>query len=409
MYNFSIKISRWGILITATVLAVLSTFNQKMEGMSPRVFNLTTSVTDLHHFKSVIDIQLSKYPTDDHIHRCQYASTRSSRWTFLKNEFKISHPIMVHSMCFGYGSLGNILSQYIENRICANITGLHYITVQKTYPYKNTTEDIFLTALPSTVLHAHPNPHRAIQGIEKACPCNDMCHEYEDGLLHTHLDQVRDIFLTALDAYWRTVSNKTSLTTSSTAGSSFVGNYTSDLPLVPDVAIHYRCGDNLVGHYGFLPFHAFKKLVPDHARHIYVMCESATRFNPRKKDQRIRCEIVLKQLHSYLVGQFPQATVLLLRGQDIVLDLYRLTYAQTTICSVSTFCLWPAISSSTTAYFPVTRLVAKTRTPDYGPHFKWIFDPPIVHGVKALKMSYDTLIKALKSKSFYARFRNKIL
>jgi hypothetical protein len=28
----------------------------------------------------------------------------------------------------------------------------------------------------------------------------------------------------------------------------------SKLPLVPDVAIHYRCGDNIVSHYGFLPF-----------------------------------------------------------------------------------------------------------------------------------------------------------
>jgi hypothetical protein len=36
----------------------------------------------------------------------------------------------------------------------------------------------------------------------------------------------------------------------------------TSLPLVPDAAIHYRCGDNFVGHYGFLPFRAFLATIP---------------------------------------------------------------------------------------------------------------------------------------------------
>jgi hypothetical protein len=53
--------------------------------------------------------------------------------------------------------------------------------------------------------------------------------------------------------------------------------------------------------------------------------------------------------------QFPDAVVVILRGFDLFEDLARLTYAKTTICSVSTFCLWPAISNDNTVYFPLTK------------------------------------------------------
>ena len=51
--------------------------------------------------------------------------------------------------------------------------------------------------------------------------------------------------------------------------------------------------------------------------------------------------------------------------------------------SVSTFCLWPAVAAGgkgtstqgTTAYFPVTKLIAKGETRvDYGPGFKYVFN-----------------------------------
>jgi hypothetical protein len=56
-------------------------------------------------------------------------------------------------------------------------------------------------------------------------------------------------------------------------------------------------------------------------------------------------------------------------------DLARLTYAKKAICSVSTFCLWPAVGSNTSAYFPITKLIAKEDVSfNYGPSFHWIKD-----------------------------------
>ena len=224
-----------------------------------------------------------------------------------------------------------------------------------------------------------------------------MCHEYEYGLMHTHIDQVRYIFENALQSYWKQIQNKTYLKPKISKFSSIIGNYNDStyLPLVPDVAIHYRCGDNLIGHYGFLPFSAFKNLIPDRSKYIYVMCEHMNRY--KRPDQKVRCELVLSKLHSYLSSLFPSAVVLLLRGQNVYRDLYRLTHANTTICSVSTFCFYPALSSKTTAYFPVTRLVAKATKPNYGEHFKWITTPKVFPGVRARELPNHQLIKILQS------------
>eukprot|EP01041_Mallomonas_annulata_P011348 gene11348-23755_t len=381
--------------------------------LSKRVFAKNTTIDDLNGIMRRINRELNrKFPEDNHIDRCKWESTREARGTFLNENFFLdekglsivgNHPVLVHSLCLGYDSLGNQLGQYMENRICANISGIHYISVSRRWKPRGP-EDAFMTALPSTVLHPDPKPYSAMITLDSTCPCNDMCHEYENGLVHIHLDQVRSIFLTALESYMNTVSvpEKTFLVSSTSASATVVGKAHANLPMVPDVAIHYRCGDNTVGHYGFLPFRAFKKLVPAGARLIYVMCEHIHRYNPNRPDQKPRCELVLKHLHIYLSAAFPSATVLLLRGQDVFLDLYRLTHAKTTICSVSTFCLWPAIASRHSAYFPVTRLVAKATRPYYGPHFKWITDPPIFHGVKALGVSHEQLVKILSKDNIHA-------
>ena len=93
--------------------------------------------------------------------------------------------------------------------------------------------------------------------------------------------------------------------------------------------------------------------------------------------------------------EFPYAVVAILRGNNVFDDLARLTYANITICSVSTFCLWPAIASNHTAIFPKTRLIAKEDTSfDYGTSFHWINDSPIL-GVKALHMTNQDLVRQL--------------
>ena len=130
------------------------------------------------------------------------------------------------------------------------------------------------------------------------------------------------------------------------------------LPLIPDVAVHYRCGDNFGPPYGFVTFPAIKDRIPPDARTIYVLSERRGRKTEAKPQLAAKCDAVIEALHRFLVGKFPSAAVVTKRGSDdMYVDLARLTFANVTVCSISTFCLWPAVASNGTAYFPPSRLV----------------------------------------------------
>jgi hypothetical protein len=51
------------------------------------------------------------------------------------------------------------------------------------------------------------------------------------------------------------------------------------LPIIPDVTIQYRCGDNIQFSYmyGILPYTAFPSRIPANAKHIYVVSDHPTR------------------------------------------------------------------------------------------------------------------------------------
>lgn len=120
-------------------------------------------------------------------------------------------------------------------------------------------------------------------------------------------------------------------------------------PLIPDVSIHYRCGDNVVGNYGFLPFTAFADHInPTATKSIYILAESSRRKMLKKKNQLMgeKCGHILNALTLYISEHFPHATVVLLRGGNMYNDLVRLTYSKQSFCSVSTFCFWPALITS---------------------------------------------------------------
>jgi hypothetical protein len=169
-----------------------------------------------------------------------------------------------------------------------------------------------------------------------------------------------------------------------------------DLPLIPEVSIHYRCGDNTVGHYGYLAFPAFKNRIPANASTIYVMTESPSRKTNHQRTTQ--CNAILGALFDFLRGEFLSATVVIMRGANMYDDMTRLALSQTTICSVSSFCIWPALASTTTAYFPITRLIAKATAPVYTESFHWLDQFPeesVLSGVKSKRMDNTQIIKFL--------------
>jgi hypothetical protein len=61
---------------------------------------------------------------------------------------------------------------------------------------------------------------------------------------------------------------------------------------------------------------------------------------------------ILRGLMVYIKSRHADATVMVIRGEDPLLSFAKLTLAKTTICSPSTFCLWPAIANDGKAYVP---------------------------------------------------------
>jgi hypothetical protein len=219
--------------------------------------------------------------------------------------------------------------------------------------------------------------------------------------MHSHMHIVRSLFRNALESYFgEALQNSQTRLNLSKVGASLHINYrhpngtrvtyevvsgtearnrsladvSAQLPFIPDAAIHYRCGDNTRGPYGFMPFLIFKKVIPQDARHVYVMSE-----NPHRKQQEnsvARCDAIFARMQMYLVSKLPKATVVIMRGHDMAEDMGRLTYAKVSVCSISTFCFWPAVSNVNAAYFPKTPLIARERADlDYGPAFHWLDKP----------------------------------
>ena len=132
-----------------------------------------------------------------------------------------------------------------------------------------------------------------------------------------------------------------------------------------------------------MPFSGFKTLLPASARTIFVLSENRQRA-PHRRDLIKTCDSVLEELFVYLTEIFPEAAVLNRRGDDVFADFARLAYSPVTVCSPSTFCLYPAlIHNGTRAYFPLSPLVLAanlTLLQLIGPRVDWFERPAVVLG-----------------------------
>jgi len=389
------------LLLAHLAVLVLSSYVEK------------TTTEDLVAISRKVEAKLVGYPVNSE-ERCRWFSVSGALSTFVdpkQDKFGVDmvtaadhggllHPVMVQTSCFSSDSLGNELSNYFESLLCANATRIHFASAMFTASPQRAGHLPFLNALPKQVVHPNLDVAHALKVKTSQCPCPSMCHEWDYGLMHKNMASfVRPLFRAAMDAYWMSNEKKTlKLVEGAEIRTAASQQEHTKLPFLPDVAIHYRCGDNVVTHYGFSPFRIFRRKIPLDAKYIYVMADSPNR---NKKPHNVaRCHAIFVALEGYLKAHFPHATVVILRGQDVFDDLARLTYANTTICSVSTFCLWPAIASSNKAYFPVSKLIAKEHTQfDYGPAFTWLTAPDerSFLGRDAVSMAPPDLVKWLTS------------
>lgn len=308
--------------------------------------------------------------------------------------------LLLTTPCIDEESFGNYLSDYIESRICANITGLHFISLFNKSP---SSSNSMISYLPEVIFNTNQN----INGLEiaiKICTCHSICHENPYALLQSEVHMVRDILRPIVLQYYHEnlMKKKNPPSILSTFWKSVLKSpykqETSKLPEIPDVSIHYRCGDNTVGHYGFLAFPAFLNRIPANVSTIYILSESISR---KSTERRVtRCNSILTSLLTFLSTHYPSATIGLIRGGNIFDDFIRLSLSSITICSVSTFCYYAGMSSINDVYFPITRLFAKATAPFYSSNIHWLDKYPSESVLLGQEIQYQpdkVLIRMLQS------------
>jgi hypothetical protein len=275
---------------------------------------------------------------------------------------------------------------------------MHFLTVNTEWAVHNESQLDLNTSAFNSFISLFPNM-RVFEGhtcsggeckrnVMNHCRCSIFCWQDENAAWVRRVNLVRSIFSRTLQEYAnlnnfsrRYLSINVSVDIVGRDDSTMRGNTTTTttqlLPLIPDVLLHLRCSDTLHhARYGFTPFKAYLPLIPSNARYIYVTSDHPGRQgNDEKRNSGRGCTEVCRALHTYLSTHFPQATVVVKRGEDVLIAMAQMFLANVTICSASTFCLWPAVAKiDNIAYFPLSAVVLNNKAVDLGPNFKWLTD-----------------------------------
>jgi hypothetical protein len=324
-------------------------------------------------------------------------------------------PILVYPFCLVTQELGNRLGNLFHEITCAEASGMHFLAIHNqwditgshngNYSVKNSTDipDVqklaFLNALPTIIEHKEPLERRkAMSKIHHECKCTRYCWNESNAPWVNRTSTIRHYLKIAIAAYLNAIDEKQKFTT--LIDTDLTNSKPNEvLPLVPDVTIQYRCGDNIAFNYmyGILPFYAFDSRIPKNSKYIYVLSDHPTRAV--HSPYTTRCQTILQALFDYLKEKNPSSTIVVKRGGDLFLDYIRLSSSNVTICSASSYCFWPAIANTNTAYFPVTSLIAGADNinlaPNFGPNFHWIAEPEIISSFKNFR-PWTTVLDVLR-------------
>lgn len=130
-----------------------------------------------------------------------------------------------------------------------------------------------------------------------------------------------------------------------------------------EATIHVRCGDFIRGgwaEYGFLPYRAYTRILPKTTKSIGIITSTFDKDECRSNDCATiaNCKDLIMDLKSFLEETYPNATVAIRNGPEETLasTFGRITLSRRTVCSPSTFCLYPALATIGEGYFANTDL-----------------------------------------------------
>lgn len=316
----------------------------------------------------------------------------------------------VYSPCMSSFSLGNALGNYLTEVACAaeskvdlilgtllwdfpsmpyeykgdNVASTTVINKEQTAHFNaSDIHDIdFFNALPVTFKfsdltssNTSTDDRLAIsKRVRETCKCGRYCWGHSNTPWLKHLNLIISILRPAIEYHFaahKSIATKGTVLSEHDLSSAPRNTF---LPIVPDVLIQYRCGDTVPSkYYGFLKFTALINIVPADSKFIYIRSDSPFRAKVMGSHTfSTKCAPIIRELFVTLKNKFPKATVIATMGGDPFLDYYRIYKAKIIICSVSTFCLWPAIASLGRVYYPSSVVVAAGTNPDLGSNFTWL-------------------------------------
>ena len=277
----------------------------------------------------------------------------------------VSDPTLFYPFCKNVNSLGNSLGTLYNVAGCAIEARANFGIVKKNYlnllPGKFEGDpSAFFDTIPDHVVSNEIGNVNIVKGNAKACSsCRSYCWQFES-------------------APWRSTKNiQFMVNTSYAIAANYmrsIKNFSSDVnhfSFIPDVVIHYRCGDNLnmppsVG-MGLIPFSFYPKVISNQTKSIQILSDDPE----RKPQNKHECTTILNRLKDYIKEKFPLSTVLELRGGDPLLSFSFIALANTTICSPSTFCFFASIGNPNTVNYPLTKLIAANNL-SIGPTYNFI-------------------------------------
>ena len=315
-------------------------------------------------------------------------------------------PVLIYPFCAKTFQLGNTLGYYLNDLACAVVSGAHFITVNKQFTYidinhlqtKNEHDrDTFFQHLPLIYINKQPlHPIDVKLKMKKECDCLQYCWENKGAPWLKRIPLIKEALMPAIDAYVKiTDAERRGTVLNTSTDFTTITNYKPDrdwLPLVPNVTIQYRCGDNIgfgKTRYGLLPFAAYSKTRIPIQYHensfIYIIADSPSRQQYHVYSSR--CETILQHLLDDLKKKFPKNIIIVKRGDDQFLDYARIAKTSIVFCSASTFCLWPALANDkATIYYPLTPLVAgawdNETAPVIAENFHWIREVEMIKQFK---------------------------
>ena len=184
----------------------------------------------------------------------------SKKWKLLMSKYG-GGETLVYPFCLMTKELGNKLGNYFNELACAEVSGLNFLSTHKQWDLTgshtaNTTSHnsqlpidlhkrAFLNALPDIVAHPSPVPEEvAVKRMNSLCKCTRYCWGDARAPWVNNTASIKKYLRVAVAAYLSTIDESEGTLISPDTDISNVQPGTF-LPIVPEVALQYRCGDNI--------------------------------------------------------------------------------------------------------------------------------------------------------------------